>query len=126
MCQIDNGTLKEMYSINSTQMKYFQKTQFLKHEIAFMQSFHQLQRILTGTVSVISSDPPFKDYNALFKTVPLGPETFDYSSNRKVSLFKHVGTRLNSSKTRPVRCVQSNLNAADLLLTQLKYQLFYY
>ena len=41
-------------------------------------------------------------------------ETFDCSSSIvKISLFKHIGTHLISSKTRPVYCVQSNLNAAD-------------
>ena len=43
-------------------------------------------------------------------------------------MFKHIGTRLKTLKTRPVRCVvckdqvRSNLNAVNLLLTQLMYR----
>ena len=40
-------------------------------------------------------------------------------------MFKHIGTRLKTLKARPVRCteqVRSNLNAVNLLLTQLMYR----
>ena len=57
---------------------------------------------------MILSDTPWKKGIARFTTVLLKP------LNKKISLFKHVVTHLNSSEMLDVRWVQSNLNAADL------------
>ena len=42
---------------------------------------------LKGAVSVISSEPPFKDCNARFTTVPLNPCLIKYEIDINVSDF---------------------------------------
>ena len=72
-----------------------------------------LTECLKGIVSEIPSDTPCKEYNARFTTVPLKPLTV-------LPVERFLYLNINSSKTRPVRCIHYTEypQPADLLLTQ--------
>ena len=68
---------------------------------------------LTDTVSVISSNPPCKEGNSRFTTVPL--KSLLFLSSKESSLFKFLKNTLFPLNLGG-RCVQIDVNTADALL----------